>query len=53
MTNVYQLKRELLEAHAAIDIENADFNTACACNLDGVAVPIGSGSSMALFHMRT
>ena len=39
MSNVYQLKKELLEAHAAIDIENADFGTTCACNLAGVAVP--------------
>ena len=39
MSNVYQLKKELLEAHAAIDIENADFSTTCAINLDGVVVP--------------
>ena len=34
MTNVYQLKQELLEAHAALDIQNADFSTTCAFNLD-------------------
>ena len=39
MTNVYQLKQELLEAHAALEIENADFSTTCAFNLDGKTIP--------------